>query len=338
MVNTMENNKIKVITSVGYSCTGSSSINNYFMEFSNCKEITPHNECRFLQDPDGVADLDYNLFANRHRLNSGYAIKKYWKYATKYDGRNFRQIFGKKWFDITKEYIDSIIDFKYHGYWHADIRDFNVVKKTIYYTRRGVRKVLNKIVPIPECVNYFPKMYNYFPISSREEFLEKTKKYCSELFDVVNTEGKEFVIVDQLVPPTNIETYLEYVDNMKVIVVDRDPRDIYIECIEINDRAFPKDVDLFCKLHKKSREIKKCMNKEKVLYINFEDLIYKYDDTTKRILEFTGEKEEFHVNKYKYFSIEKSKENTMLWKKNHKYDKEIKIIERELAEYLYDVR
>ena len=139
---------MKIVTSVGFTCSGSSVINNLLREYDNFCELTPNNECRFLQDPDGISDLEYNLFDNRHRLNSEYAIKRYLKYTEKYDVRNFRQIFGKEWDKYNKEFVNSIIMFSYNSYWHADLRDLTLLQKLKYYSCRATRIIFSKIFGI----------------------------------------------------------------------------------------------------------------------------------------------------------------------------------------------
>ena len=36
-------------------------------------------EFRFVQDPDGISDLEYNLVENHNRHNSGHALKRFKK-------------------------------------------------------------------------------------------------------------------------------------------------------------------------------------------------------------------------------------------------------------------
>ena len=70
--------KTKVITCAGYYGTGSSAITDLLGEFSNVYFVGDY-EFRFVQDPGGIADLEYNIVDNYHRHNSGYALKRYKK-------------------------------------------------------------------------------------------------------------------------------------------------------------------------------------------------------------------------------------------------------------------
>ena len=72
---------MKKIACVGYHATGAGVIDDLFREFDNVAQGMYEVETRLLQDPDGISDLEYNLVENPHRLNSGYALKRYIKYA-----------------------------------------------------------------------------------------------------------------------------------------------------------------------------------------------------------------------------------------------------------------
>ena len=79
---------------------------------------------------------------------------------------------------------------------------------------------------------------------------------------------------------------------------------------------------------------KECISK-KVLRIKFEDLIYNYDKELKKIEKFLNFKKEEHINPKSRFNPEISIKNTQLFNKKE-YIKEVKIIEKELSNYLYD--
>ena len=71
--------------------TGSSAITNYLEEFENCKSLSDY-EFRFLYDPDGVSDLEFHIVENHHRHNSGYALKRYEKFAKQLGNPYFKNM------------------------------------------------------------------------------------------------------------------------------------------------------------------------------------------------------------------------------------------------------
>ena len=74
---------------------------------------------------------------------------------------------------------------------------------------------------------------------------------------------------------------------------------------------------------------------DRVLRINYEDLIFDYEITVKRIFEFAQIPSSWHVEKFKSFNPAISKSNVGLWG-NHKLNKDIILIEQKLSKYLYN--
>ena len=65
-------------------------------------------------------------------------------------------------------------------------------------------------------------------------------------------------------------------------------------------------------------------------------MIYKYDETAKKIERWLEFKSDEHNRKKQYFDPDRSIKNTLTWKKNKCDLMEIRYIENELKEYLYD--
>ena len=72
---------MKKISCVGYHATGSGAVDDFLREFDNIQTAEYGIECRFLQDPDGISDLEHQLIENYHRLNSGFALKRFLMFA-----------------------------------------------------------------------------------------------------------------------------------------------------------------------------------------------------------------------------------------------------------------
>ena len=143
--------------------------------------------------------------------------------------------------------------------------------------------------------------------------------------------------MDQVASPQNINRYVRYISDLKIIVVDRDPRDVYLNDVVINrDCVLPVDIKQFCKVYKISRKKRETENESNsVLEINFEDMIYDYERTTNRIMRFLGLSEKNHAYKQKYFIPDVSKKNTRIWERSEEYKKIAKEIAECLPEFLY---
>ena len=70
--------------------------------------------------------------------------------------------------------------------------------------------------------------------------------------------------------------------------------------------------------------------------VNVEDMIYDYDNTTKKVIDFVGEDESHHINPRKVFIPEVSKKNTRMWLTDPEYKDAAEYLAEELKEFTYD--
>ena len=333
---------MRFITCASYYGTGSSAVTDYVSEFRGVDSLT-NDEFRFIQDPDGIDDLRYHLVDNHNRHNAGHALKRYKKLVDFYSGnalgRKYSIWFGEQWKSISYEYIDSLVDFSYKGWWMYDLYDKG---KIYYFRKRIINYLLHKTVwkGNPDRVfNTMKHEITYCSHPTEKEFITKTKLYIEKLFSTVASSTDSTIMVDQIVPPSNIKRYSCYFEDIKVVVVDRDPRDLY--CCEKylwKDGIIPyDDVKVFCEWYKYTRNHRLHeVYENNVLLIQFEDLIYRYESTTAQLREFLGLKESDHYRMGFVFKPEVSINNTQLWEKYPGSEKDIKYIENELNGYWYD--
>lgn len=332
---------MKIISCASYYGSGSSAITDFVSEFDNVYSFTKE-EFRFVQDPDGISDLEYNLVENFNRHNSGHALKRYKKLVDFYSGdfisKRYSIFFGDNWQKISYEYIDALTDFKYNGWWQYDLLDRG---KVYYFRKRILNKILKKTVWRHQPERTFNSMKNeitYCSHPTEEKFLTETRKYIDKLFSSVSN-NHEVVMVDQIVPPTNLSRYVRYFNDIQAIIVDRDPRDIFIlEKYIWKDGVIPTDVKTFCKWYEytRSHRNKESYNNKLIKYVQFEDLIYKYNETTNGIINWLGLEKNQHTKKLEIFNPELSKKNTRVWEKVSCDLSEIRYIETKLSEYLYE--
>lgn len=327
---------MKKIACVGFHDTGASVVDDLFREFDNVAQGFSGAECKVLHDPDGISDLEYHLVTNPNRLQTDLALDRFLRYA-KHNKREYEKTFGKQWAPLCEEYVDSLVKFRYKGYsgW--------IIEKGLYYKYALLfKKALNRIRPPkyrhPAWYNYFPNMTKFHASLNEDEFLNKTINYIEKLTSLIETNEKtEFVLIDQMVPCDVPEKYLKYVKDLKVIVVDRDPRDLFLSQIVIyKEHVLPSDPYQFCTFYKDIRKRCDYKNTDNVLFINFEDTIYSYDETVDKILNFVGISKDHHKTKYKYFNPSVSIKGTKLWERYPEHVDKIKIIEKEIPEYLHN--
>lgn len=334
---------MKILTTTGFYGTGSSAVTDLLSEYDNvsCKGDF---EIRLAHDPYGISDLEYNIIQNTNRNNSSNALKKFIAMVERLHSpifsRTYENYFNNRFKEIADKYIDSLCEFKYYGRWHYDLIERG---KLVFFLSRLYNKmfqVIKNFLGIKNEVDHCilsEKEPAYGTIMDETDFLKKTTLFFDELINEINKENNEFVMLDQLVPPSNIARYERYFSNIKVIVVDRDPRDIFLlEKNYYKGHTVPYyNIDLFCKWFEWTRRQYEVSDKGNSIKICFEDLIYKYDETVKVIEEYIGLDKNFHSKPFSKFIPEISKKNTRLWEKYNDCMVEINIIEERLKRYCY---
>lgn len=326
---------MKKIACVGYHATGAGVIDDLFREFDNVAQGHYEAESRILQDVDGISDLEFHLVECPNRLKTAVAIERFLRYA-KTNRRMYEKIYGKKWLSMCKAYIESITKFRYEVY---NLRAIMAQHPLAYYWYL-ICKSFNRLKPIqlrhPGWYNYFHGSKAYHADVSEEDFITLTQDFIEQLCNQIpHNENTEYVVIDQMIGGNYPERYLRYVKDLKVIVVDRDPRDLFIHMQIHHDEKLPKDPWQFCQIFKDIRQRKGIIDDSKVLYVSFEDMIYSYELMIKKVMDFVGISPEHHVAPRTHFDPTKSIRGTQLWKVYPQYTEAVKIIEKELPDYLH---
>lgn len=328
---------MKKIACVGYHATGSGVIDDLFREFDNVAQGYYEAESRFLQDPDGISDLEFHLVENPNRLVMGTAIERFLRYA-KDKRRMYEKIFGSDWMMLCQRYVDSITKFQFLGYHYSQLKTKKPYVGYLHLFYRIMNKLTMEKYKKPVWYDYFPKETEYHACISESDFLEETRNFVDNLADKIPSNANtEYVLFDQLVAGDNPSRYLRYVRDLKVIVVDRDPRDLYIHHEIHGDHALPKhDPYKFCVYYRDIRKRQCETAPNEVLYVSFEDMILNYDIMVKKVMGFVGINSIHHIAPKTHFIPEKSIQGTQLWKRYPQYIDAVKIIEQELPDYLYN--
>lgn len=332
----------RIIVPTGYMGSGSSAITDLIAEYKDCDNKNQKFEYVFLHCPDGLFDLEDKLLLGNNALRSDEAIRSFEKNMKDlYDRKywwvgNYKSILSENFNDITKKYIDKITEFNFQGFWYTHEKTNNKMFWKLCFNKLIKIMSLNKIKP-KKVLKYSDGMRISF--IKKDEFYKESSKY---IYDVINEISKDDnIILDQLLLPFNLYRVDNYFgDELRVIVVERDPRDVfflnkYIWQKRNNCIPVPLDVNEFCKFYRNMRESEIITKSNKILRIKFEDLIYQYDKTIDKIEKFMGFTKKDHVKPLSRFNPELSIKNTQIFNAKE-YQEEAKIIEKELKEYLYD--
>lgn len=333
----------RIIVATGYMGSGSSAITDLISEFENCSRKCGNFEYVFLHCPNGLFDLEDKLLKGNNAIRSDEAIRTFEEQMYKLYNKkfwwvgNYEKIVGKEFKKITDNFISNITDFNYPGYWYTH-EEINLAMFLHLLLRKPLKILLGSKLKFKKISKYKDGMRISF--IGKEKFYRESRNYINQIIELISG-GSENVILDQFVLPFNLNRIDNYFDeNLKVVVVERDPRDVFIINKYIWQKKglsipMPLEVNEFCAFYKKMRESEQISNSKKILRIKFEDLIYNYEKTLEKIKNYMNFAEKDHTNKFEKFDPKLSIKNTQLFSNNN-YLKEIKIIEEKLSNYLYE--
>lgn len=338
----MKNEK-KVIVPTGYMGSGSSAITDLMSEIEDVDVSRGTFEYVFLHCPNGIFDLEDKLLIGNNAVRSDEALhsfsktmkqlydKKYWWVG------HYNQNVGLRFWDTTQKYIDQLVEYKNDYYWYYQENvTARMIPKLIW--NRMLRMITRGKMQRKKVLAYEPMWVSYI---TPERFYSITQNY---IYDVLNMMGydKGSMVLDQLLLPFNLFRMEKYFKkDMFVVVVERDPRDVFISNKYYWSKQngvvpYPTDVRKFCEYYKSMRKMEKETKSSQVYRVKFEDLIYRYDETVDEIFKRLGWDKKTHARRKEMFNPERSIYNTQLFLKNDKYKAECAVIAEELKEYLYD--
>lgn len=335
-----------IITSTGFFNTGSSAVTNILQEFTNVGNQSGVYEVRLLYDPDCISDLEYHLVENPHRQITSYAIKRFIK-SINYNSNplinhHYQKMCDGNFKKISFDYIDDLCDLKFTGYSYIDCLDKGVCFNFLNRVYLKIKQIFNiRTSVLPETL-LSDNICQYAGTYNQEKFLLATRRYIKKFLAYYNKNSDDIILIDQFFPPTNIVRYLRYIpqdEEVRAFIVDRDPRDLYVTCkYFLKTKGIPvNDVKQFCEWYKWTRGQSRSISDPPNVYrIQYEDLIYKYEETRKKVISFCGLKENECVLKGKIFNPSESLQNTQVWNRYPQSKKEVKYIFDCLREFCYD--
>ena len=331
----------KYVSVSGYGYSGSGACVDLLKEFEGFGAL--QGEFRIAKDPHGLCELEELLVHNWDVIRHDIDIKDFLAYCDILSrgtgifnkvGKDFSNKLDIDFMLESKKYIDSLAYMTYLG--DTAVHRYNIpaYKNFIMKLRTKFSKYRN---------NNAKQMFFARPVES--DFIKETRNYINNLFyKYMELEKIDTLVIDQAISPTNITDTSRYFEHVKVIIIDRDPRDIYANMVKRNHLFGPEllnreSYEKYIQWYEQSRRLsEKDRNNsdidEYVLRLSFEDLVFKFDDSVEKISNFLGGNMR-HIDKGKYFSTEYSAKNVGLWK--HYHDQSIMDkIGKELKSYCYD--
>ena len=316
-----------ILSVSGYNCSGSSAIVHLLKEYD--ETVIIDFECMILDLPDGIKDLDYAFHANGSYFREDRAFLRFQKMI--HNHRYMQKLSKKRIDEITSAYIENLTGVTWKGRSVYDYAYNDRFERYAWFGKRLIEKFAYKCkktrmgltnrsmrMKAPEC-----------------DFYQLTKSYMDEIILSFGGNLKKINVMDQIMPPVGTKDYFKYLNHGRAIIVDRDPRDMYLNLrLGVDCRCTPITVKEFVEYHRIWWESdKEASDDSRILRINFEDLIYMYDETRRQIEEFLGLKKT--MRKGTVFHPERSVNNTQIFRRISGYEKDIEYIEQKLEDHLY---
>lgn len=340
-----------VISSCGYSGTGSSAIIHLLSEYSNCYRCNEGNyEHNLLYMPDGIFDLEDRLVYNNSIHMFDGAIHRFRSAMLRLNDNDFlwfggyKKRYGSQFMKIVDEFIEHLTQFTIPGYWDDDIINKINIGKVF---QDSARNILHKKIRGDfghDNIHLGDELIR-FSFLSREEYCNIAKEFICNYFKMVSgAAGGKIALYDQLFLPQNLYRLKNYFgqEELKVIISERDPRDMFVLSKYVwpkilnSPYTYPTNPEEFCRYYKLVRNTERNFDTSMVLRIYFEDLVYKYEETVSLIENFLGTEIGKHSSKYSVFKPEVSIKNTQNFRIDESWKAEIDLICDRLSGYLYN--
>lgn len=328
-----------IIGACGYASSGSSAVFDFLREFDSIQHLDVDSEFTYVYKVDGLQDLQFHLTQNYNKMATGDAAIKRFLDTLKFYRMPFMkwQIPNKEYIRLSKEYVNKLLQGSFSGLESYDHENNSFV---CAFCVLFVRKFI-----IPFFDRKLHKEYKCWPVRplymciEPENFLEISKEYMRDLLRAMGFDINKPILLNQPFAGNAPEQSFAFFDDPMAVVVDRDPREIYVSVEKFyRDASYhPKhNVKLFVEQYRQVRMHQKRENTERKLHVQFEDFVYNYDNVSKQIIEFLHLDEKDHVNPQKYFNPARSINNTQLWLRYPDLMEDVKYIEETIPEYCFD--
>ena len=332
----------KLITCTGFGGTGSSVVSDLMTEFNSVKSCGDF-EFGISAEIDGISDLQHYIVDDFNCVKVTEAIYRFRRHS-RIISKGYSSVLGCNKKKIFNDYIDELVDVKWMGSNNLQVLRFGWFHRKWYGLCCRLKMYYSKLTTSNngyERGYKKPKMLIELA-QDEDKFFLATRKMYKRLLDSLDPDDKyKFLCFDRLVSTNNYKRYCNYFDDIKVIYVDRDPRDLYLlNQLYWHEGWIPsEDVEVFINWFRTIRKNLKRDIKDAesgtLLCIMLEDAIYNYDETIKKIIDFIGLNEKDHINKHQFFNPNYSIRNTKLWEKTNAYKENVERIKKDLSDFCY---
>lgn len=325
-----------IIGACGFGSTGSSVVSDFLKEYDSISTIDDL-EFTWVSAIDGLIDLEQALMHPHSRTGDSIkAIQRFTELAEK--KKHSYEIHGipaDVFMRSVNEFIDAITMVKWNWYQSSNY----VVRSRHFIKALMIRKIIPKREKkLGRQINCWPMEEVRFSVMP-ENFYDAAKKHIRDLLSAMGADLEKPLVLDQPFPGNNPQACFPFYEDPYAIVVDRDPRDNYVfantRLLGRNHFMPVQPVEDFIRYYRALRNHQPYQQpNNRVLRLQFEEMVYEYDIATKRIKDFL--KLPDNPNPRSIFDPALSIANTQVFRRFPQYAEDIKKIEAALPEYLFD--
>ncbi len=334
-----------IVTLCGYVATGSSAVFDLLREYEGLTTGVIDNalyEHLVFLTPGGLFDLEDRLIVGNNRHHSDAALHTFVEEMDRLNRGDFRwcgnlsAITNGEFEVIYRRFVDSLIDCIVDAHWSYHLLPADNaarMDKTGFVNR--LRKRLAPNPSKPKRQRYRYKDGIWYSFVTPERFYKLGHQFVMDYLSCIAGGKSGDLLVNKMVLPHNLKRLERYhLSDIRTIVVDRDPRDVYCFINQIKRTQIPKTPEDFIKYWTWQRSSEVIVEKN-VLRIRFEDLVYRYDDTVAEIEQFLGLSPAQHVRLREFFNPDVSRKNTRLFTAPDINQEHIALIADSLEQHLY---
>jgi hypothetical protein len=326
-----------IIGACGFGSTGSSAVCDYLMEFGNV-QVLDRIEFTWVSCVDGLIDLEYHLMHPHNRTADSISAIGRLRRRMKSCAREYEKYGGiphQVFEQSVEKFIESITTVSWDWYDNENQNLWNKYIGKYVFQNRIIPKIEKKVGHQIHCYPMKKVELSVMP----GNFYDAARLHVKELLQAMGATFDKPIILDQPFSGNNPQASFPFFEDPYAFVVDRDPRDNYIfsktRLLGRNHFMAVENVEDFIKYYRAIRANQPYRNGDKrVLPIQFEEMVYDYDIATKKIREFLNLPE--NPAPKSIFDPSMSIANTQTFKRFPQFADDIRRIEEELPEFLFD--
>ncbi len=335
------------IAVTGYFGTGSSAVIDLLREY-DCITLVPFVDSSYEHIPFYVSGGLFDVCTLLTHGNTPYtsdmvinnfitAMTKLYKYDYSWFG-SYKKLFSQEFLNICMNFVNSISCIRAG-------KSTNHIVRSSFSPIKAVAQILEKFLFGIKFNTYGVKYIydgkpSYLALPTKDELYNAARIFSSSYCKLFG--NAKIKVFDHLIWPNQIDEFEKcFNDSFKFIVVNRDPRDVYL----LNKYIWPNlpsgngvphfSTEVHSFIDEWRQTVVKDIKNPNCFSINYESLLYEYDKTCSLLEQFLGIDGKNHTRKNTKLVVSESIENTQIFNADVTWAEEVQIIFDNLNDYCY---